>query len=577
MTPSSKHLALAIAAALPLLAQAATDAGQILNQQQQNLPAPPRRADPPVLQVPPTAPAPAAAATGLRVLLKGVRFSGATTMASPEELQARVQSQIGKTLGHAELQGLADELTAWLRGRGHLLARAYLPRQDLTEGQLEIALVDGRLQPGRGRIVIQGQTRIAPERLAAIAEAALPEGQALHTDDLERALLLMNDLPGISARSTLERGDAPGTSKLIVDAREGAAFGGLVTLDNFGGRSTGSARLGGRFDWLDPLAIGDAVGLQAGLSEGTRQLGASYGLPLGADGWRLKAEASTLRYDVGGTLAPLDLQGSADAMQLAAAYPLLRTRERNVSLQLGYERKRLRDEGAGSNLRRRALDSLLLTLSGNRFDGLAGGGLNEGSLTLTRGRADLSGNAADLRVDAASARSDGGYTTLGGQASRLQSLDTLAPSWSLFASLRGQLASRNLDSSEKFLLGGPGGVRAYPVGEAPGDEGVIGTLELRRSLTLPALASVQAFGFVDAGMVRLHDRPWPGSVDSDSGRNRYSLAGIGLGLNVAAGDWSLRGSLARTVGDNPGRSSAGTDADGRRSRHRAWLQASLSF
>ena len=34
-----------------------------------------------------------------------------------------------------------------------------------------------------------------------------------------------------------------------------------------------------------------------------------------------------------------------------------------------------------------------------------------------------------------------------------------------------QLSSKNLDSSEKFTLGGIGGVEAYPSGEASGDEG----------------------------------------------------------------------------------------------------------
>lgn len=576
MPRSPLHAALVLAGLLPLAAQAATDAGQILNEQQRAAPLPSRPADPPVLRVP-EAPAPAAAATGLRMTLKAVRFSGATGLADPADLQARVAPQIGRTLDHGALQQIADELTRWLRGRGFVLARAYLPRQDVTEGTLEIALVDGRLQSGQGRVVIGGETRIARERLAAIADAALPDGAALRTADLERALLLMNDLPGLSARSTLERGDAPGTSKLVVDAREGEPLAGIATLDNYGGRSTGTARLSGRFEWLDPLAIGDAFGLNAGLSEGTKVLGLSYSLPLSADGWRLRTEATTLRYSVGGALEPLDLEGRADSLQIAAAYPWIRTRALSLGLDVGYQLKRLRDDGAGTNLRRRRLDGLRLGLAGSRFDDLGGGGLVEAGAAVIRGRADLSGNPADEQVDAASARTDGGYTSFSAYASRLQSLDRVAPAWSLFTSLRGQLASRNLDSSEKFLLGGPSGVRAYPIGEAPGDEGAIATIELRRALTLPQVASAQAFGFIDAGMVRLHDRAWPGSVDTTSRRNRYSLTGIGLGASVAAGPWSLRATLAHALGSNPGRSTGGTDADGRSSRNRAWLQASIAF
>ena len=40
---------------------------------------------------------------------------------------------------------------------------------------------------------------------------------------------------------------------------------------------------------------------------------------------------------------------------------------------------------------------------------------------------------------------------------------------SLFASVNGQLASKDLDSSEKMVLGGMYAVRAYPEGEAYAD------------------------------------------------------------------------------------------------------------
>ena len=59
-----------------------------------------------------------------------------------------------------------------------------------TEGDLEIAIVAGRLQSGADRIAVKGQTRIDPARLRAIAEAALPEGRPVRGDDLERAMAM---------------------------------------------------------------------------------------------------------------------------------------------------------------------------------------------------------------------------------------------------------------------------------------------------------------------------------------------------------------------------------------------------
>lgn len=560
---------------MPLVVHAAPDAGQLLNEQQQTRPPEPRRNDPPVVKVPDAA-LPATVASGLQVRLRSVRFSGAAGMAGEAELQALVQPSLGKTLGHAELQRLADEVTQALRGRGFVLARAYLPRQDVTAGDLEIVLLDGRLQSGTGRLVVKAETRLPAERIAAIANAALPEGP-LRGDDLERAVLLINDLPGMAARSTLERGDVPGTSKLVIDAREGSPYAGGATLDNFASRSTGDARLGGHFEWNDPLKIGDLLGVLAYATTGTEALALSYGAPLSPNGWRLNAAASTLHYRVGGDLKPLDLKGSADTVSLGASYPLLRTRERNASLQFGYEHTALRDDGNGANLRHRHLDNLTLGISGNRFDDLGGGGVTEASLQLTAGRLDLSGNAADLSIDANSAHTDGSFQTASLHVSRSQSFDGAWADWSMFAGVSGQLANGNLDSSQKFILGGPSGVRAYALGEAPADEGVLATVELRRNLNLGLAASTQGFVFADSGRVRLHHATWPGSVANAGNANTYGLSGVGFGLNVSAGAWSVRSAIAHAVGPNAGRTPAGADTEGRTGRTRAWLQLAVSF
>ena len=71
---------------------------------------------------------------------------------------------------------------------------------------------------------------------------------------------------------------------------------------------------------------------------------------------------------------------------------------------------------------------------------------------------------------------------------------------------QGQMASKNLDSSERFYLGGAQGVRAYPQGEASGDQGILGTAELRyhtpvRGLTLSC--------YLDGGEVRLQNDMLP--------------------------------------------------------------------
>lgn len=125
------------------------------------------------------------------------------------------------------------------------------------------------------------------------------------------------------------------------------------------------------------------------------------------------------------------------------------------------------------------------------------------------------------------------------------------------------------------MLGGPAAVRAYAVGEATGDSGWLASMELRREFRVWDVLA-QGLGFVDAGWIAQHQRPWKGAL-ADPATNRYRLAGAGLGFNLAGERWSLRSAWSHAIGSNPGRSSNGLEADGRAERKRAWVQLNLAY
>lgn len=571
-------LALAGSTTAPFsLALTIPDAGQLLNEQQQTLPSEHRSTEPaPAFEIP--AGTSSVKDSGLRVQLKSIRFSGDTALAEHEDLQTLVRPVLGKTLDHPGLQQLVESLTRYLRGQGYVLARAYLPRQDLTDGVLEIAIVEGRLQSGASRIKVDGQTRTSRDRLHAIASAALPEGQVLRAEQLERALLLINDQPGITAHSALDRGAEPGTSQLLINATQGPMFSGGVSADNYGNRSTGAARANAQLNVADPLGIGDQLYVGLSKTTGSSVVGGGYSLPLTPSGLRMLAAASYLRYDVDqAVFRPLNLRGTAKSGSLGLTYPLIRSRLENLDVTGTFERRELEDRALGSQLRDRTLNNFTFALSGNRFDSFAGGGVTDASVALTLGKLDLSGNHDDQFADRLTAKSEGHYQKVNLHLSRLQSLGN-ASEWTLFGAVSTQWASQNLDSSEKFLLGGPAGVRAYPVGEAAGDHGWLGTLELRRDidLSLPRV-KLQTLGFFDTGRTWLHENQWQGSLNNAGNTNRYDLNAVGLGANLWIGNWTMRTAVARTLGNNPGSSVTGLDADSRSSDWRAWVQTSLAF
>ena len=142
-----------------------------------------------------------------------------------------------------------------------------------------------------------------------------------------------------------------------------------------------------------------------------------------------------------------------------------------------------------------------------------------------------------------------------------------------------QIAFSNLDSSEKFSLGGSSGIRAYPTGEGAGDEGHLLNTEIHYDVPAPpAWGNFQINGFFDAGHITLNKNRYTNDVSNATGRNDYWLKGVGLGINYSSGSrFSLRTCWAKVIGDNPGRSVAGNNSDGKNDKSRYWLQAILQF
>jgi hemolysin activation/secretion protein len=194
------------------------------------------------------------------------------------------------------------------------------------------------------------------------------------------------------------------------------------------------------------------------------------------------------------------------------------------------------------------------------------------SVSWTNGRLDLSGWSADQTADAMTAKSAGDFNKWMVQASHLLRMSADS---ALYVGVSAQLADSNLDSSEKFILGGPQGVRAFPAGEATGDEGWLLNLEWRQGLD----RDWRLVGFIDHGSIVLHHAPWADWNAATPGlSNRYSLTGAGASLVwTPAQGAQVTMTLASRLGSNPGRDPGGRDADNRSSDTRIWLQGSVSF
>lgn len=524
-------LAAVCAATMALSAQAQVPgAGTILQQVQPVKPARPASAatgltleQPDGAQLPPGAP----------FLVKRIVISGNSRFGTAT-LHALVADAEGKELRLQGLNELAARITAYYRGHGYPLARAFVPAQVIRDGVVSIDVIEARY----GQVVLQNRSR-ANDALLRDSIAALQGGQHIEQGPLDHTLLLASDIPGVTINATLKPGQAVGAADLVVDATSGAPLGAIVVLDNEGNRYTGRTRAAVTAGYSNALGRGDVLSVSA-LTSGT---GLYYGrlayeTLLNGRGTSVGASASALRYVLGGPLASADAHGTARVASLWGKQTLLRGRDANLFGQLQYDRLSLRDHVASIHTDRH-LDYWNASLAGDLRDGALSGAVSTLTLALTTGQLAFD-NPGARAADAASAHSARRFSKWHAGLTRLQSLGGAT---SVYMSLSAQWAGSNLDASQKMSVGGPYSVRAYDAGVMAGDTGVAASVELRREL-----GAWQAIAFVDSAHINVNQRPWPGVT----GVNGATLQGVGVGLSWSDGrHWQARASIAKPVGSTP--------------------------
>lgn len=529
------------------------------SQMQQIPPIPvPQKAAPKVEVKPGSTPA-IADADSVKIIVNRLNVTGAQAY-SEAELLAVTGFTPGSELSLSDLRRMASRIADYYHRNGYFVAQAYLPAQEIKDGAVTIAVIDGHY----GKFMLNNQTNVADD-LAYSLLGGLNSGDPITSAPLESRLLLLSDLPGVKVNSTLVPGTSVGTSDLIVDLTPGRRVSGEVDADNAGNRYTGSNRIGATVNLNEPTGHGDVASLRVLTSgSGLNYARASYQMQFG------KATAgvaySILEYKLGQEFESLGANGTAEIASIFGSYPLIRSRNNNLYAGLAYDDKTFQDkvDSTGAVTDKKA-QVLIGSLYGDHHDNVGGGGLNAYSLTWTAGNLDLQTPAAQTR-DAATAQSNGQFNKLGFSAMRLQ---RVTESISFSAAINGQLASKNLDVSEKMELGGMYAVRAYPEGETYADEGYVLTLEAR--LQLPKFSErlpgqMQLIAFVDTGSVSINKNPWPGA-----GPNNRTLSGAGVGLNWSdPNNFMVRAYYAFKLGNEVATSAP--DASGR-----FWIQAVKYF
>ena len=455
-----------------------------------------------------------AGADAITLHLKGIELSGNTAIPSAR-LEPLWADMVGRDIPLAAVFELAARISAAYRDEGYVLSQALVPQQQIEQsgGRVRIRVAEGYVS----RITV-GDGVPSAAHIARMLEPVRAE-RPLTLATLERHLLLLGDLPGISAQAMLRAGREDSATELELAVQHVPQ---LVSLSVHNRTATAvgpmrieaTAERRGAFDDFDRHVL-------RWISSGTdRQNLLAYNgdTPVGDGGTTLSWSASTSRArprpgDV------FEFATRADTASLGFGYPVLRSRRANFSVRgalAAYNGSAAIVDGLTVSKER--IRSLRMGINADLSDSL--GGVNLLDVEVSRGLSGL-GASSSNDPELPRAGSNPRFAKLTLYAARLQSL---GGEWSLLAAATTQATHDLLSSSEQFGLGGEAFLRAYDPSELLGDRGQAGKLEVRYNAALRPF-SVMAYGYYEGGSVRVHNVGAPGS--------RQSASACGLGARFS--------------------------------------------
>ncbi len=439
------------------------------------------------------------------------------TVYKPGTFDSLYADKLGKTITLSEAREIARGITARYRSDGYVLSQAVIPNQNLKTGTLHIRMVEGFVD----KVYVENDRPASDVRHLIEGYAhKINQMRPLNTKALERYMLLISDLPGVTARAIIRPSPATfGAADLVIKVSN-KVFEGSFTSDNRGNKFTGP--------YQEQLTLTENSA--AGLGERTTIRGINT-LPLselhffdvqneeqiGSEGTKLTFLYSNAYTHPGDILKPLDIQGTSDEYSVTLSHPFLRSRAENFTGRLTFDAHDTEDDQLGSRFTNDRVRAFRL---GGTYDtGDAFGGVDLADASISQGVSWLDATQGNGTSSPNAIRD---FTKENISLSRIQ---TLPRGFSLLTAAEGQYSPHPLYTSEQFTLGGVGFGQAYDSGEVAGDSGIAGRVELRygQPVGLSYFDSYQLYGYYDIGTAWINEST-PGSNDE------LSLASAGLGV-----------------------------------------------
>jgi len=457
------------------------------------------------------------------ILVKSIVFEGNKVISS-EELAMAVQDYVGKALTMEEMGELTDQITMVYQEKGFILARAYLPEQEIEAGQLKIAVAEGRL----GKIKVVGKTHYS-DRVIKRYFGPQEKLGVVKESELEKGLVLANEIPKVKTDIVLKEGEKPGEVDMAVNVKDSSflTFGldGGIDYNNFGSKFTSRNRYGATANiydhyWGNEFKIRGVVGDSI---DDSALVTGDWRLPINRYGTRLESHFVLANYLIGEGLEFLGLGGDTEIYGFRAVHPLVSKKNSRFEISAGYQHKHVESQITG-DLRLDVTNTLHVGFNFDNLDRFLG--KNIVFFDYRHGHLEPQGEHTWSDTSAAPS-----YSIVKADIARIQKIYGYT---SLLARGSGQYSSERLVSTEQFVIGGYGSVRGHEPASDIGDSGY--TLSAELMLAPPFIEDKKLFGlrttqmiqlaaFYDFGQIYVNDPP-AGVL------NTASLAGAGVGIRL---------------------------------------------
>jgi len=429
------------------------------------------------------------------------------------DFQPLISPLIGQQKSLGDVMAIATAIEVKYRDAGYLLTRAFVPPQRSKIGAFKIQVIEGFIKG----VSVEGVDGDLKDRIMATVKPVVAE-RPLKSGTVERALLLVNDLPGIQATGLLKPStDEVGAADMVITAKKRLVMG-SASIDNRSSRYSGPWIANTDVAINSLLGQGEQIG--AGVSRSLdpyKQKGyrLHYAQPLGDDGLISSTSISRTFGQPGYTLEALDVETDSLSVDQRLSYPMIRSRHENVSIEGGMAMKSAKTNMLGSNIsfdEWRTADVKWVWSQSGWFNGDT-----SADFDLDKG---LPVAGASRRFSANLSRANGNpdFTKLTADIKRLQVLDE---NWQIMVAGTTQHSFSPLLSGEQFSLGGSQFGRGFDPSALAGDQGIAGTIEIHYDTRtgLPIAQAVEFYGFYDRGLL------WN---QGDSNKSALSSTGLGV-------------------------------------------------